>query len=119
MAGILIVDDAAFMRLTLKKMLEAHGHTIVGEAATGVEAIRKFVETKPDVTLLDITMEDMNGLDALREIKQRDPNAKIVICSALGQQKILAKAIEYGAKDFVVKPFEEIRLIEAVDKVFR
>lgn len=119
MASILIVDDAAFMRLTLRQILENHGHRVVGEAATGIEAVKKFTETKPEVTLLDVTMPDMNGIDALREIKQRDPRAKIVICSAMGQQAVLAKAIEYGAKDFVVKPFEEARLIAAVDKVLR
>lgn len=119
MASILIVDDAAFMRLTLRQMLESHGFSIGGEAATGIEAVRKYTEVKPDVVILDITMPDMNGIEALKQIKERDPAARIVICSSMGQQAMLAQAIQYGAKDFVVKPFEEARLIAAVEKVLR
>lgn len=117
MAGVLVVDDAAFMRMSLKKMLEAHGHSVVGEAANGVEAIRKYSELKPDAVLLDITMPEMNGVEALKKIKEIDPQAKVVICSAMGQQAMVAQAIQYGAKDFVVKPFVEERLIAAIDKV--
>ena len=119
MASILIVDDAAFMRLTLKQMIEAHGHSTAGEAANGKEAVRKFVEVKPDVVLLDITMPEMDGIETLKRIKEIDPKAKIVICSAMGQQTMLAQAIQYGAKDFVVKPFEEKRLIAALENVLR
>lgn len=117
MAGVLVVDDAAFMRMSLKKMLEAHGHSVVGEAGNGVEAIRKYSELKPDAVLLDITMPEMNGVEALKKIKEIDPQAKVVICSAMGQQAMVAQAIQYGAKDFVVKPFVEERLIAAIDKV--
>lgn len=117
MAKVLIVDDAAFMRMTIKKMLEAHGHSVAGEAATGVEAVKKFTELKPEVVLLDITMPEMNGVDALKRIKELDPKARVIICSAMGQQAMVAQAIQYGAKDFIVKPFEEDRLIASVDKI--
>lgn len=117
MANVLIVDDAAFMRLSIKQIIEGHGHTMIGEASNGEEAILKFKELKPDVTILDITMPKMGGLDALKHIKDTDPTAKVVICSALGQQEQLAKAIQYGAKDFIVKPFEPDRLVAALNKV--
>ena len=90
---------------------------MIAEAADGKEAILKYTEYKPDVTILDITMPEMSGLDALAHIKENDPNAKVVICSALGQQEQLAKAIELGAKDFIVKPFEQGRMIAALNKV--
>lgn len=117
MANVLVVDDAAFMRLSLKQILENHGHKMIGEAANGKEAIGKYMELKPDVTILDITMPEMNGLDALKFIKELDPNARVIICSALGQQEQLAKAIQYGATDFIVKPFDNSRLIAALEKV--
>lgn len=117
MAKILIVDDAAFMRMTIKKMLEAHNHIVIGEAENGIEAVKKFAELSPDVVLLDITMPEMNGVDALKRIKEMDKDAKVVICSAMGQQTMVAQAIQYGAKDFIVKPFQEDRLIAAVEKV--
>lgn len=117
MANVLIVDDAAFMRMSIKQMLEANGHTMAGEAADGREAINKYKEINPDAVILDITMPDMNGIDALKFIKEYDPKAKVVICSAMGQQAMLAQAIQYGAKDFIVKPFEAKRLIAALEKV--
>lgn len=117
MASILIVDDAAFMRMTIKKMVEPHGHRVVGEAATGKEAVQKFMELKPDIVLLDITMPEMNGVEALKKIKENEPQARIIICSAMGQQAMVAQAIQYGAKDFIVKPFEETRLIASIDKI--
>lgn len=117
MANVLVVDDAAFMRLSLKQILENHGHKMIGEAANGKEAIEKYMALKPDVTILDITMPEMNGLDALKFIKELDPNARVIICSALGQQEQLAKAIQYGATDFIVKPFDNSRLIAALEKV--
>lgn len=117
MAKILVVDDAAFMRMTIKKMVEAHGHKVVAEAENGVEAVEKSVDIKPDVILLDITMPEMNGVDALKQIKQLEPTSKVIICSAMGQQAMVAQAIQYGAKDFIVKPFEEDRLIAAIDRV--
>lgn len=117
MASVLIVDDAIFMRQSLKRMLESHGYTICGEAGDGKEAIQKFKECQPDVTILDITMPEMSGIEALKVIKELDADAKIVICSALGQQAQLAQAIQYGAQDFIVKPFEEERMIAAIEKV--
>lgn len=117
MANVLIVDDAAFMRMTIKKMLEAHGHSVIGEAENGVVAVKKFIELKPDVVLLDITMPEMNGVEALKRIKELEPKARVIICSAMGQQAMVAQAIQYGAKDFIVKPFEEDRLIASVEKI--
>ncbi len=117
MAKILVVDDAAFMRMTIKKMIEPHGHTVIAEAENGVEAVKKFSEFKPDIVLLDITMPEMNGVEALKRIKEIQPAAKVIICSAMGQQAMVAQTIQYGAKDFIVKPFVEDRLIAAIDKV--
>lgn len=117
MANVLVVDDAAFMRLTIRKMLEAHNHSVAGEAEDGEEAVEKYKQVKPDIVILDITMPKMNGVEALRRIKEADPEAKVIICSALGQQELLARTVEIGAKDFIVKPFEESRLIAAVDMV--
>lgn len=117
MASVLIVDDAAFMRLTIRQMLEAHGHSVAGEAGDGIEAIRKFKELKPDVVLLDITMPEMDGLETLKRLREQDSSAKIIICTALGHQEKVAQAIENGASDFIVKPFKEERLMSALDKV--
>lgn len=117
MARVLVVDDAMFMRMTIKKMLEANGHSVAGEAGNGVEAVKKYMEIKPDVVLLDITMPEMNGVDALKRIKEADAKARVIICSAMGQQAMVAQAIQNGAKDFVVKPFEESRLVAAVNRV--
>lgn len=117
MAKVLIVDDASFMRMTIKQMLEKNGHETVGEAGDGIEAVKKYIEVKPDVVLLDITMPEMNGVEALKRIKELDPAAKVIICSAMGQQAMVAQAIQSGAKDFIVKPFEADRLIAAVDRV--
>ena len=116
MANLLVVDDAAFMRMTIKKMVTPHGHTVVAEAENGVEAVRKYMECKPDVVLLDITMPQMDGLNALKRIREQDPNAKVVMCSAMGQQAMVAQAIQNGAKDFVVKPFQEDRLAAAIER---
>lgn len=117
MASVLLVDDAAFMRLTIKQYLEPEGYTIAGEAATGIEAWQMYAQLKPDVVILDITMPDMNGIEALKRIKIIDPDARIIICSALGQHEMVARAIEYGAQDFIVKPFTKDRLNAAVKKV--
>lgn len=119
MASVLIVDDAMFMRMSIKQMLEANGHSVAGEASNGIEAVEKYPILKPDVVLLDISMPDMNGIEALRRIKILDKNAKIVICSAIGHQQMLAKAIEFGVDDFIVKPFEPDRLMAAIDKVLK
>ncbi|MBO5354427.1 MAG: response regulator [Lachnospiraceae bacterium] len=119
MASVLIADDAIFMRATIKQMLDRQGHVTIAEASDGAETIEKFVETKPDIIILDITMPGMNGIEALKRIRELDRTAKIIICSAIGQQEIIAKAIQCGASDFIVKPFEASQLLEAIEKVMR
>ncbi len=119
MAKVLIVDDASFMRMTIKQMLEKNGHEAVGEAGNGVEAIRKYAEVKPEVVLMDITMPEMTGVDALKHIREIDPAARVIMCSAMGQQAMVAQAIQNGAKDFIVKPFEVDRLLAAIDRVMK
>lgn len=116
MARVLVVDDAIFMRATIGKMLEENGHSMVGEASTGIEAVEKFVEVKPDVVILDITMPEMDGIAALKRIKIIEPKAKIIICSAIGQKDKVVEAIEEGALSFIVKPFEADQLIDAVEQ---
>ena len=110
MAKILIVDDAAFMRMMLKDILTKGGFEIAGEAADGVEAVAKYNELKPDLVTLDITMPNKDGIQALKEIKAADPNATCVMCSAMGQQSMVIEAIQSGAKDFIVKPFQADRI---------
>ncbi|MGD6877251.1 response regulator [Bacillus infantis] len=117
MARILIVDDAKFMRITLTNILKKAEHEIVGEAENGREAIDLFRELKPELVTMDITMPEMSGLEAMKEIKQEFPDAKVVMCSAMGQQKMVVEAIEAGAKDFIVKPFDEGRVLDAVNRV--
>ncbi|QXJ37252.1 Chemotaxis protein CheY [Parageobacillus caldoxylosilyticus] len=117
MARILIVDDAKFMRITLAKILQKANHTIIGEAENGKEAVELYQSLHPDVVILDITMPVMNGIEAVRAIKQVDRNAKIIICSAIGQQRMVVEAIEAGAADFIVKPFEENRVLEAINRL--
>ncbi|MFN6991615.1 MAG: chemotaxis protein CheY [Fervidobacterium sp.] len=119
MARVLVVDDAAFMRMMLKDILTKAGHEVVGEAANGVEAVEKYKELKPDVVTMDITMPEMNGIDAIKEIKKFDPNATVIVCSAMGQQAMVIEAIQAGAKDFIVKPFQAARVVEAVQKVLK
>jgi two-component system chemotaxis response regulator CheY len=116
MARVLVVDDAAFMRKMVTDALTKGGHEVVGEAGNGNEAIARFQELKPDLMTLDITMPEKDGLAALAEIVGADPSAKVVMCSALGQESKVLEAIKLGAKDFVVKPFQPARVIEAVDK---
>lgn len=113
---ILVVDDLAFVRMMIKEILQKYGYQVVGEAANGIEAIRLYMQLKPDAVLMDITMDQMNGIDALKKIKEIDPNAVVIMCSALGQQQIIINAIKLGAKDFVVKPFKEERIISALKK---
>jgi len=117
MARVLVVDDAAFVRMAVQQVLEAHGHTMVGEAGDGVQAIEKFAELKPDVVILDISMPEMNGIETLKRLKILNPAAKIIICSAIGYQDLLAQAIECGAAEFILKPFEKEQLINAIEKV--
>lgn len=117
MASVLIVDDAAFMRMMLKDILSKGGYEIAGEAADGNEAVAKYAELKPDLVTLDITMPNKDGLEALKEIKASDPNAVCVMCSAMGQQAMVIDAIQAGAKDFIVKPFQPERVLESIRKV--
>ena len=117
MTHILIVDDAAFMRMMIKDILSKNGYTVAGEAENGVKAIEKYNELKPDLVLMDITMPDKDGIQALKDIKAADPNAKIIMCSAMGQQAMVIESIQAGAKDFIVKPFQPDRVLEAVKKV--
>ena len=116
MANILVVDDAAFMRMMLKDILTKGGHEVIGEAANGIEAIEQYGKLKPDLVTMDITMPEMEGVDALKQIKQNDPKAKVVMCSAMGQQLMVVQAIQAGAKDFIVKPFQAERVLEAIKK---
>ncbi|KIL47728.1 response regulator [Jeotgalibacillus campisalis] len=113
---ILIVDDAAFMRMMIKDILSKNGFEVVGEAADGAQAIEKFKETSPDLVTMDITMPEMDGITALKEIKKIDGSAKVIMCSAMGQQAMVIDAIQAGAKDFIVKPFQSDRVIEAIQK---
>lgn len=114
--GILIVDDASFMRMMIKDILTKNGFTVLGEAENGLKAIEKYKELNPDLVMMDITMPGMDGLQAVREIKKLDITAKIIMCSAMGQQSMVIEAIQAGAKDFIVKPFQVDRVVEAVNK---
>ncbi|MCH8230371.1 MAG: response regulator [Chloroflexi bacterium] len=116
MAKILVVDDAAFMRIRCSKLLIENGHEVV-EAATGREAIEQYKSTSPDAVLLDITMPDMDGLSALKEIRALDSDARVAMVTAMGQQSIVMEALEAGAKDFIVKPFNAERVLAAVKKL--
>jgi two-component system chemotaxis response regulator CheY len=116
MARVLVVDDAVFMRKVVSDALLKGGHEIIGEAANGQEAIERFQELKPEVMTLDITMPEKDGLAALKEIIAMDPQARIVMCSALGQESKVLEAIKAGAKDFVVKPFQPDRVLSAIEK---
>jgi two-component system, chemotaxis family, chemotaxis protein CheY len=116
MARVLIVDDAAFMRKLLTDALTNGGHEVVGEAGNGIEAVARWQELRPELTTLDITMPEKDGLTALAEIMAIDPSAKIIMCSALGQEGKVLEAVKLGAKDFVVKPFQPPRVLEAVEK---
>jgi two-component system chemotaxis response regulator CheY len=116
MARVLVVDDAAFMRKMVGDALAKGGHEVVGEAGDGNEAVARYQELRPEVTTLDITMPEKDGLAALQEIIALDPGARVVMCSALGQESKVLQSIKIGAKDFVVKPFQAERVLGAVDK---
>jgi two-component system chemotaxis response regulator CheY len=116
MAKVLVVDDAMFMRKVVTDALNSGGHEVVGEAANGQEAVDRFKELRPDVTTLDITMPEMDGIAALREIIALDPSARVVMCSAIGQETKVLEAVKTGAKDFIVKPFQTERVLAAIDK---
>ena len=114
MAKVMICDDAAFMRMMIKDILTKNGYEIAAEAENGAIAVEKYPEAKPDLVLMDITMPDMDGIQALKKIKEIDANANVIMCSAMGQQAMVIEAIQSGAKDFIVKPFQAERVLEAV-----
>ena len=113
---VLVVDDAAFMRMMVKDILSKNGYEVVGEAENGMKAVEKFAELRPDLVTMDITMPEMDGIPAVKAIRKIDPKAKIVMCSAMGQQAMVIEAIQAGARDFIVKPFQADRVLEAVRK---
>ena len=117
MTKVLIVDDASFMRMMIKDILQKNGFEVIGEAANGIEAVNLYKKEKPDVVTMDITMPDMDGIEAVKEIRAFDPNAKVIMCSAMGQQSMVMDAIKSGVKDFIVKPFQADRVLEAIRKV--
>lgn len=114
---VLVTDDTAFMRMSLRNVLEKNGYVVVGEAADGEEAVAKYKELRPDIVTMDITMPKKDGITAIREILEFDPNAKVIVCSAMGQKPMVIEALTAGAKDFLVKPFQPERVIEALRKV--
>jgi two-component system, chemotaxis family, chemotaxis protein CheY len=116
MARVLVVDDAAFMRKMVTDALTKGGHQVIGEAANGNEAVERFRDLRPEVTTLDITMPEKDGLTALQEIIGLDPGARVIMCSAVGQESKVLESIKIGAKDFIVKPFKAERVLGAVDK---
>lgn len=113
---VLIVDDAVFMRMKLKDILENHGYNVIGEAGNGKEAIDMYQSEKPDIVTMDITMPEMDGIEALKGIKEIDSDATVIMCSAMGQQAMVMEAIQAGAVDFIVKPFDTDRVIKSLDK---
>ena len=117
MAKVLIVDDAAFMRISIKNSLTKNGYEVVGEAENGKIGVEKYKELSPDIVTMDITMPELNGLDALKEIMKIDPAAKVVMVSAMGQEAMVRDAILSGAKGFIVKPFKEDGIIAAIKKL--
>lgn len=115
--NVLIVDDLKFIKLVLRELLEKAGFRVVGEASNGEEAVELYQDKRPDVVLMDITMPKMDGLAALKQILKLDPQAKLIMCSALGQQNLIVQALQLGAKDFIVKPFRDERVVAAIKKV--
>lgn len=116
MARIMVVDDAAFMRMMLKDILSKGGYEVVGEAENGLRAVERYKDLTPDLVLMDITMPELDGIGAVKRIKEVDANAKIIMCSAMGQQAMVLESIQAGARDFIVKPFQADRILEAVGK---
>ena len=115
--NVLICDDAAFMRMMIKDILSKNGYNVAGEAENGAKAVEKYNELKPDLVLMDITMPEMDGIQALKNIKAGDANACVIMCSAMGQQAMVIEAIQAGAKDFIVKPLQADRAPEALKKL--
>jgi two-component system chemotaxis response regulator CheY len=118
-ARILVVDDAQFMRMMLKNILASNGYEIAGEAENGVQGLIKFKELKPDLVIMDMIMPEMGGIDAVREIMKFDPAARVIMCSAMGQQALVVEAIQQGARDFIVKPFQPTNVLESVSKALQ
>ena len=116
MKRVMVCDDAAFMRVMIKDILTKNGYDVAGEAENGLKAVEKYNETKPDLVMMDITMPEMDGIQALKKIKEADANATVIMCSAMGQQAMVIESIQSGAKDFIVKPFQADRVLEAVKK---
>lgn len=116
MANILIVDDAAFMRMMIKDILSKNGFNVIGEAENGLRAIEKYKELNPDLVIMDITMPEMDGIQSVKQIKGLNASAKVIMCSAMGQQAMVIESIQAGARDFIVKPFQADRVVEAVKK---
>jgi two-component system chemotaxis response regulator CheY len=114
--SVLIVDDALFMRMMIKDILSKDGFLVVGEAENGVEAVEKYADLKPDLVTMDIVMPEMDGIEAVRNIIKMDPRAKVLMCSAMGQQPLVVEALEAGARDFIIKPFQPAKVVEAVRK---
>jgi two-component system chemotaxis response regulator CheY len=114
---VLIVDDAAFMRMMIRDILSKNGYEVVGEAENGARAIEKYKEFIPDLVIMDITMPEVDGIQAVKEVKKINADAKVIMCSAMGQQAMVIESIQAGARDFIVKPFQAERVIEAVKKV--
>ena len=117
MAKILIVDDAAFMRMMIKDILQKNGYEVIGEAANGLEAVELYKAHQPDLVTMDITMPEKDGIEAVKQIKAINPAAKVIMCSAMGQQSMVMDAIKAGANDFIVKPFQADRVLEAIKKI--
>ncbi|MDQ0285567.1 two-component system chemotaxis response regulator CheY [Desulfofundulus luciae] len=114
---ILVVDDAAFMRMMIKNIVTKNGYEVAGEAENGKQAVEKYAELKPDIVTMDITMPEMDGIEAVKAIRAVDPNASIIMVSAMGQQAMVMDAIQAGARDFIVKPFQQDRLLQAIERV--
>lgn len=114
---VLVVDDAVFMRTVLRKMLEEEGYDVCGEAGNGIDAVKQAKELQPDIVTLDITMPEMDGVTALPQIMEVSPESKVIMCSAMGQQPMVVDAIKNGAKDFIVKPFQKARVMQAIENV--
>lgn len=117
MISVLIVDDAAFMRLAIKNILNKNGFSVVADAKNGQEGVEKYIELKPDIVTMDITMPDMSGIEALKKIREYDPNAKVIMISAMGQEGMVKEAILSGAKTFIVKPYKEEHIIQTLTKI--
>ncbi len=116
---ILVVDDAAVMRFMLSKILTAGGYEVVGESATGADAVKKYKTLKPDLVTMDLTMPEVSGINALKAIRSFDPEAKVIICSAMGQRILINEAMQAGAMDFIIKPFEDYQVLDAVNRLLK